>query len=406
MDNKTFKLPLAERMAHLANKEFFSDVFFRVGISGEIMYGHKVILTVASEVFYAQFNGHFAESHQCTRENPVVVDDIEPSVFREILNYMYGGKVNISTDNVLDIYYAAQKYMLTELDGMCQKFFISKISDENVLKLFNQNRRYEFSKINAKCLDVIWDNPIKCFKHEDFYTLEKRSLELIIRTKQINCREDHLLEAIQSWLKVNELQYQDGINLADIVREEKNRQLKCKKLHNYCSFQYVPQIKTDISVTATSPQCLYGLGIFVKPMSSFLTTHSVDVHIKVEHVNRSEVPDVISSFETVKTIPVLFELHIEEIIFEKIIIDEHSVCNINVSINDKGKNTLMFCLQDFKSIDELSVSLKVSNLAQAINSNCIAYLLYDFKARAFDGVVAAFATLSPFERTLKRNADK
>ncbi|XP_062550502.1 uncharacterized protein LOC134215299 [Armigeres subalbatus] len=71
------------RQKQLLFSEYRSDVVFRVGNAEELIHAHKLILTVASEVFYAQFNGSFAESNQDSCEIPVKIEDIEPAAFRE-----------------------------------------------------------------------------------------------------------------------------------------------------------------------------------------------------------------------------------------------------------------------------------------------------------------------------------
>ncbi|KAL9699858.1 hypothetical protein quinque_003299 [Culex quinquefasciatus] len=167
-----YDLCLEDRLEQLVNSEYTADVFFKVGEAGEPMFAHKNLITTASEVLYAQLNGQFHDAISNSRDNPIAVKDISPVVFLEILRFMY-----------------------------CER---GEIKEDNVLKIFNDNRRYEFDNINSVCLRVICDNPLECFEQEQFLEMEKSSLKLILESPKINCLEDHLENATQRWLEFND----------------------------------------------------------------------------------------------------------------------------------------------------------------------------------------------------------
>ena len=85
----------------------FSDVVFKVG--DQEFQAHKAILSVHSPVFSAMFE------HKDTleaQEGKVVIIDIEPGVFGELLNYIYSGKPVIMDYYVAELFVAADKVCL------------------------------------------------------------------------------------------------------------------------------------------------------------------------------------------------------------------------------------------------------------------------------------------------------
>ncbi|XP_053698175.1 kelch-like protein 41b [Sabethes cyaneus] len=371
----TFPLPVADRDEQLVNNEYLSDVQFSVGNDGERMYGHKVILTLASEVFYAQFNGQFKESQR--RNQTIVVTDIQPPIFRDILRYMYCQKIDLTQDNVIEVYYASQKYILTELNKICEQYFENEINETNVLKVFNENRKHEFAVVNESCLDVIRDNPVACFQHPDFVTIEKKTLEMIASSARINCLQDQLQEAIKNWAKVNKLPPDDAFLLTQMVQDMKQRKHDCLKLHNFNQFKFAANIETNIQIKACTlrPVALNGVGIFVKSRSEPPANAKISLKVQVEHFNSSER---IKQISLEKIVPLTTELRTEDVFFERFIVDARRYCKIRISFEKLSALPELFCLTEFGSIDNvLQVEdTKSPYIFSRDVTNCVAYLLY------------------------------
>lgn len=120
---------LRESFGQLLENESFSDITLVVG-NVEIK-AHKVILVAQSPVFAAMFqHGEFAES----MNNLVKIEDIEPNVVKEMLQFLYTGKSpNLETmaDNLLA---AADKYGIERLKILCEKSLCSLLSVETAAR--------------------------------------------------------------------------------------------------------------------------------------------------------------------------------------------------------------------------------------------------------------------------------
>uniref|UniRef100_A0A8D8D6B2 BTB/POZ domain-containing protein 3 n=1 Tax=Culex pipiens TaxID=7175 RepID=A0A8D8D6B2_CULPI len=116
-------IPLAVRLSQLVNNEFTADVFFEVGSYHRPMYGHRNILSVGSPVFNAQLNGDFADAKRNSLLNPIAEKDVEEDVFLQILRFIYCENAVVNQQNVVDLYYASQKYLLDNLSKIWRTFF-------------------------------------------------------------------------------------------------------------------------------------------------------------------------------------------------------------------------------------------------------------------------------------------
>lgn len=186
-------LARAARRQPLVNSKTLSDVTFAVGRAGTLIYGHRFPLALLSDVFFRMFTSELTPS-----DTPhVEVPDIEPEVFLEMLNSIYYDKQTITQDNVVKLFYAAEKYNLGDLKSRCL-LFISR-EEDSALVIFKANLEFKFTQINESCLSVICDNPVKFFKSSDFYELPLELVSKIAGQCKLRCNNDQLMEAMQKW---------------------------------------------------------------------------------------------------------------------------------------------------------------------------------------------------------------
>lgn len=356
---------LATRMESLVNNEYLSDVTFAVGKDGEIVVAHKLLLTLASEVMHAQFSGNFAESKA---ENPIPLSDMEPPVFLEVLRYMYCDEVNLSIDNVVDVHYGAEKYLLNGLGRVCLQFLEDNIDETNVLKVFNENRQHDFTKVNDLCLAIILDDPLRFFEQPAFRNIDQRTLQLIIQSPTINCTESQLRQAVQEWVNVNET-----CNVEDLLPIRPTRRMQCRRLSFYGSFGYSKGLKYAITFTFDTDVSLYGVGILVGGHNWDGVPSEVSVAVDVETGSTSE-----RAFEK---LPLDDDLRVHKIVFSKVTLPKQTQCVLTVTM--KSQDLSMFYLEYLKPVDlsnELNFTVKSYLMNGSLSSerrNHIAYMLYN-----------------------------
>lgn len=114
-----FKVPdckLSEDLSQLLDTQKFSDVI--LAVNGREFFAHKAILAARSPVFNAMFEHEMEEKKQ----NRVEITDMEPEVLKEMLKFIYSGKVSQLEKMADDLLAAADK--VRRRDFVCRSFVV------------------------------------------------------------------------------------------------------------------------------------------------------------------------------------------------------------------------------------------------------------------------------------------
>ena len=117
-------------LSKLLENQSLSDVTFVV--KNEKIGAHSAIVVSASPVICAMLEeDKFKEG----RTKVVEVDDIDPSVFKEMLRYVYTGKApKLDEDAMTEpLFLAADKYQIKGLMYFCEQSLISKLNIQQVV---------------------------------------------------------------------------------------------------------------------------------------------------------------------------------------------------------------------------------------------------------------------------------
>ncbi|XP_073821837.1 uncharacterized protein [Musca autumnalis] len=156
----------------------------KLGVA-KIIFGHKLVFSLNSEVFESMFSGHFLEA-KCT-EIPLPDDD--PTTFRNLRHILYNlrdARAEIAELNVIDtisLFKLCDKYMFTNIKKICAghlKTFLGIAGHDQLISLFevavefpNQDLLDEIKK--KLCLaqypitEAVYNlNPITFMKYFEF----------------------------------------------------------------------------------------------------------------------------------------------------------------------------------------------------------------------------------------------
>ncbi|XP_017148498.1 uncharacterized protein LOC108159569 [Drosophila miranda] len=120
---------LGRRYAELLHGEKYTDCVFHV--CEEQLKCHKLILSAASPVFEAMFFGPMHEN-----EPEIEIHDISAAIFKVLVDYIYTGSVdynNLELVACIELYYAAEKYLLDQLIADSLVAITRKLRFSNIL---------------------------------------------------------------------------------------------------------------------------------------------------------------------------------------------------------------------------------------------------------------------------------
>ncbi|CAB0032566.1 unnamed protein product [Trichogramma brassicae] len=144
-----------DQLHQLLFSERFSDVKFLV--DGCEIHAHKNILAAASPVFAAMFSCDMQEN----ATNRVIIQDIGSEVFRELVRFVYTGRIERLDRHAKELLGAADKYALTRLKDICERHLCSSIDSDNAVEYLGLADLYGVPSLKESCL-----YHISCHAHE------------------------------------------------------------------------------------------------------------------------------------------------------------------------------------------------------------------------------------------------
>ena len=143
--------------------EEWQDVTLLVGSedSREEIKANKFMLVARSPVFARMFDNEMKEKETST----VVIPDISPDVFKEILSFVYTGKLNsVSADLAEEVLIAADKYQLVRLKALCENLLNLHLNVKGAAHILSVANMYSGLELKQAAITFIADDNETCSK--------------------------------------------------------------------------------------------------------------------------------------------------------------------------------------------------------------------------------------------------
>ncbi|XP_051173141.1 speckle-type POZ protein-like [Leptopilina boulardi] len=154
--------------------DVLSDVSFQ--IENKEFPAHKIILAAASPVFEKMFTHQMKENIT----NNVQIEDTDPDVFKEMLNYIYMGKVENLNSMAFDLYELANKYEITKLQIICEESLENCLDVDNVTFILEFADRHNSVNLKNECIKYINEKFDEVRNTESYKNLKRELLIDII----------------------------------------------------------------------------------------------------------------------------------------------------------------------------------------------------------------------------------
>lgn len=139
------KLSQSFRELYTGNKN--SDITIKVKYRE--FKAHKAILRTRSSVFDTMLS----LDESATTNDVISIDDCEPDIFDKILFFIYTGKLeNVSSDNLFELYYMAERYAVKDLKNECVYFFKKSLSIETICDMLCLSTKYSETELLQSAL--------------------------------------------------------------------------------------------------------------------------------------------------------------------------------------------------------------------------------------------------------------
>nr|XP_020183202.2 BTB/POZ and MATH domain-containing protein 2-like [Aegilops tauschii subsp. strangulata] len=151
---------LSNHLRKLLDGKRGADVTFEV--KGEVFPAHKIMLATRSPVFDAQLYGSMSAANATSNKN-IIVQDMEPPVFRALLNFIYTDSLPAMDDlddgenqeMVKHLLVAADRYAMDRMKMICEVILCKSLDVETVATTLALADQHQCSKLKDACVEFI-----------------------------------------------------------------------------------------------------------------------------------------------------------------------------------------------------------------------------------------------------------
>ncbi|KAL5221945.1 hypothetical protein ABZP36_026658 [Zizania latifolia] len=148
---------ITRQLSKLLETKEGADVTFNV--AGETFAAHKLVLAMRSPVFKAELFGPMRE----TGTQPITIMDMQPVVFKALLQFIYTDRSPVTRDFDGDNYnemirhllVAADRYAVDRLKLICQKVLCQNLDVQNVATTLALADQHQCDKLKDACIEFM-----------------------------------------------------------------------------------------------------------------------------------------------------------------------------------------------------------------------------------------------------------
>lgn len=158
---------------------------------------HRLVLCACSSYFRSIFLSDLDES----KKREIILEDVEPGVMGLILKYLYTSKINVTEQNVQDIFAVANVYQIPSIFTVCVSFLQKRLSLSNCLAIFRLGLMLDCPRLAVSARNYACERFQLISRDEDFLQLAPSELAAILANDNLNVEtEETVFEALMNWV--------------------------------------------------------------------------------------------------------------------------------------------------------------------------------------------------------------
>jgi len=167
------------------NKQLLSDVTFRVGSNGPVIYGHRAMIVAHCPVLKAMLTSGFREG----QGKDVIIEDTTQENFMALMEYIYTAHAPIEEGDSVGILELGNKYGVPRLISLCELYVSKEVerattdgiekADIDVVGLLLTAQQHNANQLAQFCLHFIASNFQPMKKRPEFSMLGAENLVYI-----------------------------------------------------------------------------------------------------------------------------------------------------------------------------------------------------------------------------------
>ncbi|XP_056321901.1 kelch-like protein 41a [Danio aesculapii] len=192
---------LQDGLKELLKENKFVDCILKVG--DRSLPCHRLIMAACSPYFRElYFSEDGTEKKDSSKE--VVLENVDPTIMDMIVNYLYSADIDITDDNVQDVFAVANKFQIPSVFTVCVNYLQNKLSLGNCLAIFRMGLVLNCPRLAVSARDFIAERFETISKDDDFLEFNAPEFFAIIGCDALNVeKEEVVFELLMKWVRKN-----------------------------------------------------------------------------------------------------------------------------------------------------------------------------------------------------------
>ncbi|KAM3823980.1 kelch-like protein 40 [Vipera latastei] len=185
---------LQDGLKDMLDHQKFLDCVLKV--KGKEFPCHRLVLAACSPYFRAMFLSDLDES----QKKEVNLEDVDPEVMSKILHYIYTSELELTEQNVQDIFSVANMFQIPSIFTVCVSFLQKRLCLSNCLAIFRLGLMLDCARLAVAARDFICDRFSLVSRDEEFCQFSPDELIAIISSDSLNIEKEELVfEVVMKW---------------------------------------------------------------------------------------------------------------------------------------------------------------------------------------------------------------
>ncbi|XP_037896068.1 kelch-like protein 3 [Glossina fuscipes] len=174
---------------------------FTLEVGDESIYVHKEVLATASPYFAAMLQHDLKEK----AEGKVTFTNVEPTVMKAIVDYLYSGEITITEDNITALFFASDFLQMEWIKGKCESFLKDAVKLTNCFNMRDFADKHSNKNLFDYCHNYILKHFARLINSEELLTLTFEEFKAIITADDLYVQfEENAYQAVLNWVKYNQ----------------------------------------------------------------------------------------------------------------------------------------------------------------------------------------------------------
>ena len=245
---------------------------------GKKFWIHRAVLMAVSSYFRGMFSSGFKEATEGT-ENPICLPTISSAGLEPVLDALYSGKLELTTDSVYEVLPTAHMLQMDNILDSCTQFLTKSKNMSTVTCFLNLrlSEKYDLKKVQQASEKFLLRHFFELSSATKFLDMDAAELFKYLKHGKLKGKEIDIFRAVKEWLefgpdrKTHLVEVMSSINFKAIPTEELTDEV----------MKYDP-LRYDANCAQMVTQALeYHSDVYSQPYNPPLTLRGEDIVVTV-----------------------------------------------------------------------------------------------------------------------------